>query len=76
MKSINTDNQCISAYKKSLEDAITSDTSGLFCRILVSLVQVCVDTFSTPDNRWKYTLNRAQILEVIKYESLIELISH
>ncbi|XP_012687552.1 annexin A6 isoform X2 [Clupea harengus] len=27
------------AYKKSLEDAITSDTSGLFCRILVSLVQ-------------------------------------
>ncbi|XP_064182481.1 annexin A6 [Anguilla rostrata] len=27
------------AYKKSLEDAITSDTSGLFRRILVSLVQ-------------------------------------
>lgn len=27
------------AYKKSLEDAITSDTSGMFCRILVSLVQ-------------------------------------
>ncbi|XP_062249202.1 annexin A6 isoform X2 [Platichthys flesus] len=27
------------AYKKSLEDAIQSDTSGLFCRILVSLVQ-------------------------------------
>uniref|UniRef100_A0A8D3DDN2 Annexin n=1 Tax=Scophthalmus maximus TaxID=52904 RepID=A0A8D3DDN2_SCOMX len=28
------------AYKKSLEEAIESDTSGLFCRILVSLVQV------------------------------------
>uniref|UniRef100_A0A8C2ZLW0 Annexin n=1 Tax=Cyclopterus lumpus TaxID=8103 RepID=A0A8C2ZLW0_CYCLU len=28
------------AYKKSLEEAIHSDTSGLFCRILVSLVQV------------------------------------
>uniref|UniRef100_A0A8D3DAC4 Annexin n=1 Tax=Scophthalmus maximus TaxID=52904 RepID=A0A8D3DAC4_SCOMX len=27
------------AYKKSLEEAIESDTSGLFCRILVSLVQ-------------------------------------
>ncbi|XP_060935238.1 annexin A6 isoform X1 [Limanda limanda] len=27
------------AYKKSLEDAIQSDTSGLFCRILTSLVQ-------------------------------------
>uniref|UniRef100_A0A8C2ZL86 Annexin n=1 Tax=Cyclopterus lumpus TaxID=8103 RepID=A0A8C2ZL86_CYCLU len=27
------------AYKKSLEEAIHSDTSGLFCRILVSLVQ-------------------------------------
>lgn len=26
-------------YKKSLESAIQSDTSGLFCRILVSLVQ-------------------------------------
>ncbi|XP_030648592.1 annexin A6 isoform X2 [Chanos chanos] len=26
-------------YKKSLEDAIQSDTSGRFCRILVSLVQ-------------------------------------
>ncbi|XP_056294773.1 annexin A6 [Pseudoliparis swirei] len=26
-------------YKKSLEEAISSDTSGLFCRILVSLVQ-------------------------------------
>lgn len=28
------------AYKKSLEEAIHSDTSGHFCRILVSLVQV------------------------------------
>lgn len=28
------------AYKKSLEEAIQSDTSGHFCRILVSLVQV------------------------------------
>lgn len=28
------------AYKKSLEEAIESDTSGRFCRILVSLVQV------------------------------------
>uniref|UniRef100_A0A674MEK5 Annexin n=2 Tax=Takifugu rubripes TaxID=31033 RepID=A0A674MEK5_TAKRU len=27
------------AYKKTLEEAIQSDTSGLFCRILVSLVQ-------------------------------------
>lgn len=27
------------AYKKSLEEAIQSDTSGLFCRILTSLVQ-------------------------------------
>ncbi|XP_036403747.1 annexin A6 [Megalops cyprinoides] len=27
------------AYKKSLEDAIHSDTSGHFCRILVSMVQ-------------------------------------
>uniref|UniRef100_A0AAQ4P986 Annexin n=1 Tax=Gasterosteus aculeatus aculeatus TaxID=481459 RepID=A0AAQ4P986_GASAC len=27
------------AYKKSLEEAINSDTSGHFCRILVSLVQ-------------------------------------
>lgn len=31
-------------YKKSLEEAIQSDTSGHFCRILVSLVQVI--TFS------------------------------
>lgn len=28
------------AYKQSLEEAIQSDTSGHFCRILVSLVQV------------------------------------
>lgn len=28
------------AYKKTLEEAIQSDTSGHFCRILVSLVQV------------------------------------
>lgn len=28
------------AYKKSMEEAIQSDTSGHFCRILVSLVQV------------------------------------
>lgn len=27
-------------YKKSLEEAVQSDTSGHFCRILVSLVQV------------------------------------
>lgn len=31
---------CYTAYKKSLEEAIESDTSGRFCRILVSLVQV------------------------------------
>lgn len=30
----------LTAYKKTLEEAIQSDTSGLFCRILVSLVQV------------------------------------
>lgn len=29
-------------YKKSLEEAIQSDTSGHFCRILVSLVQVII----------------------------------
>ncbi|MEQ2177166.1 hypothetical protein GOODEAATRI_001024, partial [Goodea atripinnis] len=29
-------------YKKSLEEAIHSDTSGHFCRILVSLVQVTI----------------------------------
>uniref|UniRef100_A0AAQ4RX61 Annexin n=1 Tax=Gasterosteus aculeatus aculeatus TaxID=481459 RepID=A0AAQ4RX61_GASAC len=31
------------AYKKSLEEAINSDTSGHFCRILVSLVQELAD---------------------------------
>lgn len=30
----------VTAYKNTLEEAIQSDTSGHFCRILVSLVQV------------------------------------
>lgn len=34
-------------YKKSLEEAIQSDTSGHFCRILVSLVQVMFITMRT-----------------------------
>lgn len=33
-------NSHFTGYKKSLEEAIQSDTSGHFCRILVSLVQV------------------------------------
>lgn len=37
----------ITAYKKSLEEAIQSDTSGHFCRILVSLVQVVFITMRT-----------------------------
>uniref|UniRef100_A0A3Q3BJR1 Annexin n=1 Tax=Kryptolebias marmoratus TaxID=37003 RepID=A0A3Q3BJR1_KRYMA len=34
------------AYKKTLEDAVQSETSGHFCRILVSLVQVTATRFS------------------------------
>ncbi|XP_076018943.1 annexin A6 isoform X1 [Genypterus blacodes] len=38
-------------YKKSLEDAIRSDTSGHFCRILVSLVQGAREDGPVDDER-------------------------